>query len=143
MEAIVEAGGVALFIDNSGFVYAYTKGSSRCEFIYTLAKYVSDFCRCIGVQEKIFHTGRRTSVGERVADALSKGNFNEVQEEMPGAVDVSHRTSEVRRRWINDPRVDRALARRVLNEVASRVEVVQERDMVLEMESILREKRLE
>ena len=143
VEAIVEAGGVALFIDNSGFVYAYTKGSSRCEFIYTLAKYVSDFCRCIGVQAKIFHTGRRTSVGERVADALSKGNFKEVQEEMPGAVDVSHRTSEVLRRWINDPRVDRALARRVLNEVASRVEVFQERDMVLEMESILREKRLE
>ena len=33
-------------------------------------------------------------MGERVADALSKGNFKEVQEEMPGAVDVSHRTSD-------------------------------------------------
>ena len=41
------------------------------------------------------------------------------------------------------PRVDRALARRVLAEVASRVEVFQERDMVLEMENILKEKKLE
>ena len=38
---------------------------------------------------KIFHTGRRTTAGERVADALSKGYMKEVEKEMPGAVDVS------------------------------------------------------
>ena len=50
------------------------------------------------MQAKIFHTGRRTTVGERVADALSKGNSQEVQEEMPGAVEVSHRVSKVLQR---------------------------------------------
>ena len=35
MEAIVEAGAVALYVDNSGFVYAYTKGRFKDEWIYT------------------------------------------------------------------------------------------------------------
>ena len=37
----------------------------------------------LGVQAKVYHTGRRTSMGERVADALSKGKMEEVEQEMP------------------------------------------------------------
>ena len=88
VEEIVEAGAVALYIDNSGFVWAHRKGSSRDDYIYTLAKLVEDFCAGVGLRVKLFHTGRRTSVGERVADALSKGNMKAVEDEMPGAVDV-------------------------------------------------------
>jgi hypothetical protein len=95
------------------------------------------------VVARIFHTGRRTTVGERVADALSKGNFTEVEAEMPGAVDVTHRCSQVLSRWIHDPRVDRALGRRCLQEVAVRAEVVLGRDYVLDMEELLRDKLLE
>ena len=92
---------------------------------------------------RIFHTGRRTTVGERVADALSKGKFSEVEEDMPGAVDVSHRCSKVLTRWIQDPRVDRALARRCLQEVAARADVFLGRDYVLDMEELLRDGLLE
>jgi hypothetical protein len=42
----------------------------------------------LGVQAKMFHTGMCTSMGERVADALSKGNLEEVEQEMPEARDV-------------------------------------------------------
>ena len=38
----------------------------------------------LGVQAKVFHIGRRTSMGERMADALSKGKLEEVEQEMPG-----------------------------------------------------------
>ena len=86
---------------------------------------------------RIFHTGRRTTVGERVADALSKGNFGEVELEMPGAVDVTHRCSRVLTRWISDPRVDRALGRKVLQEMAVRGEVMVGRDYFLDMEELL------
>ena len=103
---------------------------------------MEDFCTGLGVKVKLFHTGRRTSKGERVADALSKGNMREVEEEMPGAVDVSGRGSKVLERWIHDPRVDRDLARRVLREVAPRVDVHIGRDYVLEMEEMLSEDRL-
>ena len=78
-----------------------------------------------------------------MADALSKGNFAEVEAEMPGAVDVTHRCSQVLSRWIHDPRVDRALGRRCLQEVAVRAEVVLGRDYVLDMEELLRDKLLE
>ena len=41
----------------------------------------------LGVKAKIFHTSSgRTSVGERVADVLSKVNMEEVHQEMPGNV---------------------------------------------------------
>jgi hypothetical protein len=95
------------------------------------------------VVARIFHTGRRTTVGERVADALSKGNFAEVEAEMPGAVDVTHRCSQILSRWIHDPRVDRALGRRCLQEMAVRAEVVLGRDYVLDMEELVRDKLLE
>ena len=51
----------------------------------------------------VFHTGRRTSLGERGADALSKGNMREVEDEWPGVVDMSMKRSVVLDRWIQDP----------------------------------------
>ena len=95
------------------------------------------------VVARIFHTGRRTSVGERVADELSKGNFAEVEAEMPGAVDVTHRCSRVLSWWIHDPRVDRALVRRCLQEMAVRSDVLVGRDYVLDMEEMIMDKLLE
>ena len=62
----------------------------------------------LGVKAKIFHTGRRTSVGERVADALSKGNMEEVHQKMLWGVDVTSRASKVLLNWIKNPRADRA-----------------------------------
>ena len=67
-----------LFRD-TGFVWAHRKGQSKDEWIYTLAKMMEDFCQGVGVKLKLFHTGRRTTVGERVVDALSKGNMKEVE----------------------------------------------------------------
>ena len=139
VEEIVEAGAVAIYVDNSGFVWSHRKGCSRDEWIYTLAKFIDDFCTGMGVKVKLFHTGRRTSKGERVADALSKGRMKEVEADMPGALDVSERGSKVLKRWIIDPRVDRDLARRVLREVSLRVDVHIGRDYVLDMEDMLNE----
>ena len=54
-------------------MWAHRKGQSKDEWIRTIAKMMEDFCLGVGVKLKLFHTGRRTTVGERVADALSKG----------------------------------------------------------------------
>ena len=69
---------------------------------------------------KIFHNSRRTSVGERVADALSKGKMDEVNHEMPGAIDVTNRASKVLLDWIKNAQVDRTLGRKCLVKVAGR-----------------------
>ena len=68
----------------------------------------------LGCQAKIFHTGRRTSAGKRVADTLSKGKMEEVDQEMFGVIDVTDRASKVLLNWIKNPRVDRALGRKGL-----------------------------
>jgi hypothetical protein len=132
-EDIVEAGAVAIMVDNSGFCWAHKKGCSRCVYIYTLAKFIQDMSVGMGVQAKVFHTGRRTNSGERVADALSKGNMEEVEMEMTGAVDVSARSSKVLLNWIAIPRVDRELGRKGLMEVSRRCEVVQGRDYTMDL----------
>ena len=124
------------------FVWATRKGSSRDDYIYTLAKCMQDLCTGLGVVVKVFHTGRRSSPGERVADALSKGKMKEVEDEWPGAKDVSARKSRVLERWIQNPMVDRDLASKVLRELQTRVEVQVGRDYMLDMNEMLKEKRL-
>ena len=85
-------------------------------------------------------------------------------EEMPNGVDVSERCSKVRERWtqggqgprkegawggpelerwISDPKMDRDLARRVLGEVQSKVEVFIGINVTLEMEDMLWKGKLE
>ena len=96
----------------------------------------------LGVRAKIFHSGRRTGIGERVADALSKGKMEEVYQEMDGAVDVSSRASRVLLDWIKNLRVDGALGKRGLLEVAGRVDVSMGRDYAMDLEDILRNKLL-
>ena len=91
----------------------------------------------LGEVARIFHTGRRTSIGERVADALSKRKMEEVYQEMPGAVDVSSRASKVLLDWIKNPLVDRALGRKGLLEVAGRVEVSLGRDYAMDLNKLL------
>ena len=94
------------------------------------------------LKAKIFHTGRRTSVGERVADALYKGKMEEVHQEMQGAVDVTSRATKVLLNWIKHPRVDRALGRKGLVVVAGRCEVATGRNYSMDLEELLREKML-
>ena len=68
--------------------------------------------------------------------------MKEVEQEMPGALDVSSRKSVVLDRWLNDPRVDRDMASKVLREVSTRVDVHIGRNYVLEMQELLKEERL-
>ena len=75
---------------------------SKDEWIWTITEVMEDFSLGMGVKLKWFHTGRRPAVGERVADTLS-GDMKEVEQEMPGALDVSSRKSVVLDRWLNDP----------------------------------------
>ena len=77
-------------------------------------------------------------MGERVADALSKGNMEEVRAEMPDGIDVSSRASRVLGKWLDDPVVTRSLVRRGLMEVAAKCEVEIGRDYALERDALKR-----
>ena len=86
---IQEAGGAALMIDNLGFVFANTSGCSTDEVIWTLSKCLATLAEGLGVQIRVFHTGRRTSLGDKVADDLSKGKVGQVMEDLPGSKNIS------------------------------------------------------
>ena len=94
-----------------GFIYTCGNGSSKCEFVYSMAKFIQDMSEGMGVNIKLFHTGRRTNAGERICDALSKGEFKDVRQEMADGKDISDRASKVLLRWINNPIVTRSLGR--------------------------------
>ena len=65
----------------------------------------------MGVSIQLFHTGRRTTVGQKICDALSKGEFKEVRQEMPDGKDISNRSSKVLLRWIINSVVTMSLGR--------------------------------
>ena len=67
--------------------------------------------------------------------------MEEVEQEMPGARDVSARASRVLLDWIANPRVDRELGRKGLLEVSRRCDVVQGRDYTMNLQEILKHGR--
>ena len=103
---IQEAGGAALMIDNLGFCYASSSGCSADEIIWTLSKALADLAEGLGVPIKVFHTSRRTSLGDKVADDLSKDKVLDVMQALPGSRDVTTRASRVMLSWLKSPRGD-------------------------------------
>jgi hypothetical protein len=65
----------------------------------------------LGVQIKVFHTSRLTSLGDKIADDLSKGKVDLVRPLVE--TDMSHRVSKVLMAWLNNPRVSMELGRDV------------------------------
>ena len=43
---------MVLYMNNSGFVRAHRKGSGRDAYIWTLAKFMEDFCKGLGGEDK-------------------------------------------------------------------------------------------
>ena len=107
-------------IDNLGFCYANESGCSTDEIIWTLSKCLAALSEGLGVQIRVFHTGRRTSLGDKVADDLSKGKTAQVVLDLPGSVDISARVSKKMLQWLNFPKVDMELGRTVLQELKVR-----------------------
>ena len=120
---IQEAGGAALMIDNMGFCYASSSGCSGDEILCTLSKALADLAEGLGVPIRVFHTARRTSLGDKVAGDLSTDKILDVMQVLPGSKDVSCRASRVMLNWLKAPRVDMELDRVVLLELAARAEV--------------------
>ena len=107
-------------IDNLGFCYAHESGCSTYEVIWTLSKCLATLAEGLGVQIKVFHTGLRTNLGDKVADDLSKGKIGQVMVDLPGSRNISDRVSRTMLTWLRNPRVEMELGRSVLQELAAR-----------------------
>ena len=114
---IQRAGGAAILVDNIGFMWAAHNGNSRDEHVWTLVNCLDSLARGLGVNIKVFHTKRRTSLGDQIADDLSKGIVSNLNDSLPGHSDVSYTASRVLLKWIERPMVKFELGRDVLLEV--------------------------
>ena len=114
---IQRAGGAALLVDNIGFMWAAQNGNSRDEHVWTLVNCLDNLSRGLGVNIKVFHTRRRTRLGDQIADDLSKGFLHRLHDSLPGHRDVSSMASRALLKWIERPMVRFELAREVLLEV--------------------------
>ena len=93
----------------------------------------------IGCEGVVFSTGTCWMLWSEWRSWRGGDLFHDVPD-IPRSVSVKR--SVVLDRWIQDPRVDRDLARRLLREVQSRVEVQIGMDYTMEMEEVLGEGRL-
>ena len=75
------------------------------------------------MQIKVFHTSRRTSLGDEVADDLSKEKVDLVRQELATSTDLSHRVSKVLMAWLNNTRVSMELVRDMLMELKARTDL--------------------
>ena len=78
---------------------------------------LDSLARGLGVNIKVFHTRRRTTLGDQIADDLSKGVVSNLNDSLPGHSDVSYTASRVLLKWIERPIVKFELGRDVLLEV--------------------------
>ena len=74
----------------------------------------------LGVPIKVFHTRRRTDLGDKLADDLSKNKLESTKQVMPNNSDRSHEVSRVLIEWLANPRVRMELGRDVLIELKTR-----------------------
>ena len=118
---IQRAGGAAILVDNIGFMWATHNGNSRDEHVWTLVNCLDSLARGLGVGIKVFHTRRRTSLGDQIADDLSKGVVSNLNDSLPGHRDVSYTVSRVLLKWIERPMVKFELGRDVLLEVKAKL----------------------
>ena len=134
-EEVAKRGAVSLMCDNLEFVFAFRKGHSKDIHIYSLAKLVHDVGLGLGAQVRIFHTGRRTSVGDKVVDHLSKYEMDDAHSLVPNMLDVRDRLPRTMENWINKPRPCQDLGRKVLVELSRKFPVKLGRDYRADMEA--------
>ena len=107
-----------IFSDNSGFVFAFAKGHSKCPYAHSVCKavhYVGWALNCSVSVEKV---PRRSSLGAIIADDLSKGLVESARERMGDPSPCMSRPSTVLYNWLCDPVPTRTLGEKIADELS-------------------------
>ena len=114
----------SIFCDNAGFVTAYRKHHSRCEYSYTIAKALNDVAEGLGCKANVVKTKRCSGPGEEAADALSKGDWDRAWAHMPQKDVDPKRIPRSLLLWINNPYPDLDLGKKILSDMSKYMEVL-------------------
>ena len=106
---------VTIYTDNSGFYWAYRKGTSRDLFTYTVMKAIRTVAANLDVNLRVIWTPRCLGTGEAIADHLSK---HKVAKALALAGPEAERSfgkiPEALVRWLDNPSLSRVLGHAVL-----------------------------
>ena len=108
---------VHILCDNSAFVAVYRKKHSSCPYAYTVAKALYDVGIGLGAVVKVIKTRRCSSIGEDVADALSKGHWERAWSQMPHKNEDPSRIPVAILKWISNPVKDMNLGYKILKDM--------------------------
>ena len=110
---------VEVFVDNSGAVSILAKGySSSCIYSYTVAMAINEVAEALNcnlVATKVPRCSDRNTI---IADAISKADWKTLDEFMWWRNIEPCRIPIALLRWINDPREDLNLGKKILREMA-------------------------
>jgi hypothetical protein len=115
---------VTVWVDNSGAIGVWQKGySNHCTLSTTIVKATSAIAAAAGCDLFIRKITRCSNAGSRVADALSKGEFERARKEaaadgFPLGVEPG-RVPKQLLQWIDHPSADYDLGSRILEELSA------------------------
>ena len=121
---LIRNSNAVLYNDNSGFVNAYAKKHSPCPYLYSVAKAVHDVALGLNCKVRVVKTKRCSGLGERAADALSKGDWNQAWELIPMKQEDPAYIPRTLIQWITNPVPDMHLGSRVLSEMSKYTSVL-------------------
>ena len=115
---------VEIITDNVGFVGIFNKKHSVCPYSYTIAKAIADVADGLACGVRVSKTKRVSGDYEIVADALSKGSWEEAWPRMPEKKTDPEFIPITLRKWLNNPIPDMKLGGKILQEMSSYTEVL-------------------
>ena len=108
-----------VFVDNSGAVNIFAKGySSGCVYSYTVAMAINEVAEALNCNIVLTKVGRCSDVNTVIADAISKADWETLDRLMGDRNIDPCRVPRSLLKWINDPKEDLSLGKKILKEMA-------------------------
>ena len=112
-------------VDNQGAVSIYAKGySTSCSYCYTLAVAIHEISTALNCHVVLSKIERCSNKGAIIADLLSKAAFKEFYELMPERKIEPAWIPRELLLWIQDPKEDMQLGKKILNEMAKYTKLI-------------------
>ena len=108
-----------VFVDNSGAVSIFAKGySSSCVYSYTVAMAIHEVAKGLNCNIVLTKVARCSDKFTVIADAISKADWKTLDNLMLGRNIDPCRVPRALLSWINDPKEDLKLGRKILEEMS-------------------------
>ena len=103
--------------DNAGTVWGIRKGRSTNLFLYTILKAIVEIAEGLDIELRVEHANRMTNAGDRIADALSKGDIQRAKKEWGNVRPSQEKVPDTVLNWFRQPYLTRNLSQEVLAEI--------------------------